>query len=242
MGFWTGLAKVGLAAAAPFTGGATAAFIPAVDAISGVTSSLAQGAEKGRQQKNVAAASEAEFKARQAADVENALQNRAALELRQKQFGADEMRNNYRSALQAAFGKNVQDVAVNRPAGIPNISFAGGSRPSALGPEGRAAAALMFDKSMGSMRDGTSFTPLPGIERVAAPQYKNAGFFENLMGGIGTAGKGIKTAQDSRNEQENNSLLQSIMEGLRTNASAPSAPAASQAPRTNQGIWDSVRF
>lgn len=50
MSLWSTLAKVGLGIAAPFTGGATLAGIPAIDAIGGVASGIAGGRAQGRQQ------------------------------------------------------------------------------------------------------------------------------------------------------------------------------------------------
>lgn len=50
MSLWSTLAKVGLGIAAPFTGGATLAGIPAIDAIGAVSSGVAGGRAQGRQQ------------------------------------------------------------------------------------------------------------------------------------------------------------------------------------------------
>lgn len=237
MGFWSTLGNIGKiaggVAGTALTGGAASGLtMPMiVNGVSSLAGNLAQGMEKGREKKNASAASSAEFKARDAAQAERALEERAQLDLQRKKFAADDVRQNYHSALQAAFGKNVQDVQATRPAGVPVISFNGGARPSALGPEGRAAAAAMYDRSMNGITNPMSFDALPAIERVAPPEYKNAGFFENLLGGAGLVGKAATGVQDRQNAAESQSLFRNILASLQQGGKtpAPGAPSPNSA-------------
>lgn len=83
-------------------------------------------------------------------------------------------------AMRAAFAMNVKDAHINRPAGVPNTSMTGGARPSALGPEGIAAAKKNYALSMDHLSD------LPDVK---------AGKLENTLGTIGMIGKGFDQIQ-----------------------------------------------
>lgn len=240
-----GAAKAGAGSAlkSAFTNPATLASIA-----SSVGSGLASGMEKDRGAKNLAAEQAAAFKLREAQGAEQATQGRADLELRQKQLAADELRKNYQSALRSAFAKNVQDVNLSGVApGVPVVNFGGGARPSALGAEGRQAAGLMFDKSLAGMRDGTSFSALPALERVSPAAHKGAGLWENVLGGVGMAGRAYQGVQDQQNAQENTGLLQSILAKLQdtekegvVGAQPPATPVVPQT--SNPALWGGVRF
>lgn len=75
----------------------------------------------------------------------------------------------------------LQDVNIDRPAGstIPNFNVTGGMRPSALGPEARAA--IMQQLSAGPMEAPA----YKGVDDLTLPQ---AGTGEKLLGGVGLAG------------------------------------------------------
>lgn len=208
MGFWSTLGKIGKGAlglaAAPATGGAS--LIPMIADVAGsVGSSLASGAQKGRETQNVAAQDKAGFQLAERKAAEDALMGRQDLDLKQRGFKRDAQTDAYRKALQGALGKNVQDVSLSMPAGIPKFSFGGGLRPSALGQEGRDAATELNRQAMQALMAGESFDTLPGIERTAAPEYKKPGFWENTLGAIGTAGTaigGANAAAEGRSQQE----------------------------------------
>jgi hypothetical protein len=101
-----------------------------------------------RTQESVAAAN-------QNRDYEAAQVERARLQLEQQQQEQRAQSNAYQLALRSALGMNMQDVSFggsgHRTTGsgqIPNMSFSGGMRPSALGMEGRETARVARSQAM----------------------------------------------------------------------------------------------
>jgi hypothetical protein len=205
-----------------------------------LTSALAKGKEAGRGQQNAANADRATFEQRERSQFEQALLQRAMLELQQKQFGSDERQRNARSALQAAFGMNAEDVTLDAPQGVPVVNFKGGIRPSAIGQQGRDVAAEMYGQSMKGLKEGTAFSPLPALERTSAPQYEGAGFIENLLGGAAAVGKEWQGQQARTNANEQSALIKSLLDEVRANSARPvgsgqTAAAAQTAPTPTIG-------
>lgn len=221
MGFWGTLLKVGGGiAGAPFTGGAS--LIPALASAGlDVAGGLASGMTKDRAGQNDAAQQAAMFKLQEARGAEDALMNRQALDLRQRQFGQESQTDAYKKAIMGALAKNLQDVSATRPAGIPTISFGGGARPSALGAEGRAAGDLLNKQAMQSLLSGQKFDQLPPIERLSAPQYKGAGFWENLLGGAGAVGKALSGAGAIQQQSTFQDKIQKMIEELLKGGGTP---------------------
>jgi len=207
MGFWGSLLKD----AVGFIPGVGPALSMGLD----MAGSVGKGMEAGREKSNVAAQDASTFQLREAQGAEGAVQNRAQIEVQQKRLADELLRNQAKSALQAAFAKNVQDVGVSgqRP-GTNVINFSGGARPSAMGQEGRDAASVLYDKSLEGMKNGPGFSPLTPIERVQPAAYKTPGFFENLLGTAGTIGKGITGLQDRHAADDTQGLIAKLLEGL----------------------------
>lgn len=213
MGFWSTLANIGKIGGgivgAPFTGGASlASLLPMGLDIAG---SLARGKETGRENQNAAAFNEAQFRQQEAARKENALQGRAGLDLKRREQGRDFENQAFRNALLGAYGKNVQDVSMVRPKGIPTMSFTGGSRPSALGAEGRTAADAMYRKAMEHVLTGENYADLPGIESVAAPKYKGPGALENILGIAGAAGGTMNRVKAQQQAEQQSQFFRDLM-------------------------------
>lgn len=214
MGFWGSIGKgllgaVGLGAA-PFTGGASLATI-LPGAIGSVAGGLAKGAEKGRESQNTAANDAAKFSLQERAGHEQALENRAGIDLRRKADSREAQGDAYSKAMRGAYGMHVQDVHANRPAGVPTIAFSGGMRPSAYGQEGRDASKTLNEQAMKALMDGEHFDALPEMERTQPAAYKGPGFWENVLGGVGTAGTTIKGLQtDAMNSTNNQNILAAI--------------------------------
>jgi hypothetical protein len=102
----------------------------------------------------------------------------------------------YRQAMQAALAKNIQDAVIQRPEGIPNTSISGGVRPSAMGPEGRAAAAANYEIAMKKLQN------LPATK---------AGKLENTLGMVGAVGKGVGQYQAATSGNQVSALLQQLL-------------------------------
>jgi hypothetical protein len=116
---------------------------------------------------------------------------------------------------------NMRDVVANRPEGIPTISFGGGPRPSAIGQQGRDAGAVLNQKAMERLISGEKFDQLPPIERMQAPEHKNAGFWENLLGTAGAVGKGISGAQAMQQQGDFQKRIQDLIDQLSKGGGTP---------------------
>src|SRR5690606_23704042 len=82
-----------------------------------------------------------------------------------------------------------QDARIGGLSHIPRLSLSGGLRPSALGPNARAAGQVMSRDALMAMLRGDSFSPV----RTTGPIDVNAnmpqeGLLDKILGGIGTAG------------------------------------------------------
>lgn len=180
-------------------------------AATSLASGLAGAAQSGREADNAAASGTANFEADQAGAANRDVLDRADLDLKRRLDARLGQSDAYEKAIQGALGKNIQDVHMDRPSGIPNISFTGGSRPSAIGPEGRAAASELNKQAMLKLMSGESYDPLPAFERVNAPEYKKPGLFENVAGAAGMAGQSYFGAKDAA---EQSSYQRRILEAI----------------------------
>lgn len=196
-----------------------------VGKIAGVAGPLASGiaasAQKGREATNAAAADAAAFKLKESQDNETNLQNRAGLDLKQRQFGMDSNNNAFKNAMRSAVAKNVQDVSYAAPPGVTIPTVSGGLRPSAMGQEGRDAAGVMNSQAMLSLMNGEKFDALPPLERTAPATYKSAGALENIAGTIGMGAGAINGANAQTSQQ---TMQQKIMDAI-AKLSGPQAPA-----------------
>ncbi len=123
-----------------------------------------------------------------ARDYENALQQRAKLALDQQEAAQRESADAYKQALYAALAKNTQDVKFDVSkfrSNVPDISFSGGSRPSAIGEEGRRAADIMGNQALQRLMNPQKPQEMPAPEKFQASAPKEAGFWENLAGPAG---------------------------------------------------------
>ena len=221
-GFFKGLLKVAPIAASfiPGVGPAIGAGLKGLTAGSLIKGGLdaagaiAGGMEKGRTDQNAALFDRAGLEQRRAESHENALQNRADLDIRRRTYAHDAERTSLADALRSAYAKNVQDVSFTRPSGVPSGRMMGGARPSALGAEGRAAADLMHRKAMERAMNGEQFDPLPPIERVNIPMPRQAGFFENILGGAGAVGGAIRNAEADARAGEQSTLVRRLLDKM----------------------------
>jgi hypothetical protein len=172
MGFWSTLGKIGAGVAAPFTGGASLAAIPAIDAASKALGSGSQAAASNRGTK-------AELMMDQNRDLEAQL-------LAREREKRDAQQQAYRAAMTGAHATSWKPLA--RPAGIP-----GSYRPmDALGLD----AGRMLNQQ-GRMRLGAddlnsrdSMSGMPAYRDLTKDkQFQktlNPGFWEKLAG-VGSA-------------------------------------------------------
>jgi hypothetical protein len=116
---------------------------------------------------------------------QNALLNRAQLELAQKQDQRTAQSDAYQKALRSAVLLNWSPVA--RPSGVANISFV----PN-VGSEGRSAAETLNRQAQMALLNGEDLSPLPTIDKyqvTATPQPSTLEKLTNVLGpGLTLAG------------------------------------------------------
>lgn len=209
MGFWSNIGKVlsvgGGLAAAPFTGGAS--LLPTIlEGAGAVVGGMGNAATANRGEQDRTNLTRDQIGLSAANSFENALQNRARLEIDQRQEGRDAEKAAYLNALKSALAMNMQDAHFDRSGfktNVPNISFSGGARPSAIGAQGREAAALLNNSSLQKLMAPQPTTELPAAERYQMHEPSKASFWEKLAGPLGMgltiAGKvaGMKSDDDS---------------------------------------------
>jgi hypothetical protein len=190
-------------------------------------SGLAAGTQKGREAENVARQDEGLFKLREARNAEDALQERAGLDLKQREFAQGSRKENYDLARRAALGKNMKDVTVGGvPKGVTPIKFMGGSRPSAFGAEGRAASDEMYRQAMAGLMGGEKFDKMPAIERIGAPEFKGAGVMENILGAGAMAGSAINDYGAAKEQRSFQDRIAQAIEALSQGGTKPQVASA----------------
>lgn len=247
MGFWSGLGtalktagSLAPLAMAPFTGGASLALAPASGmlgkiggAVKGISeiagplaSGIASGQQKGREATNTAAQDAALFKLKESGQNENALENRADLDLKRRGDTRTAQSDSYKKALNSALAMNMKDVSLSGlDPSIPKVSFGGGARPSAIGQEGRDAAGVMNKQAMGQLMNPEAFADMPAIERTAAPEFKQPGMLENIAGGIGMGANAINGVNAQNEQKTMQQKLLDAIEAISGTGKASAGPA-----------------
>lgn len=209
--------------------------------IAGVAGPLASGiasaAGKGRAEENAAASDVAAFKLKESQDNETNLENRAGLDLKQRQFGIDSNNNAFKNAMRSAVAKNIQDVNYSAPKGVTIPTVTGGMRPSAMGPEGRAAADTMNSQAMLSLMNGEKFDPLPALERTSAPTFKGSGAVENIAGAVGMGANAVNGANAAAKQSD---FQTKIMDAIKQLSAQPPRTAVGTRPSVTDPYNDAI--
>lgn len=179
MGFLAGLKKLGKGAAkfgglaaAPFTGGASAAILPALSAVGGVLGGGAQGAAAGRRSD---AAGQAQL---------NALNNQAMVSAGQFNLGAPSQR-----ASQVARGdilSSMQDAPLLGDARIDKFA-GGGFRPSAFGASSRQAGEELKRQALMALMSGSDKLTPQMSTLMKSGMLERLGGVAGLVGGVAGA-------------------------------------------------------
>lgn len=197
MGFWSNLGH-GLAKAAPIvaagaltaaTGGAAAPTLwgtiagAAGAGLSGAADAAAQN--RGEQTNDLMRRDALKLQA--ARDLEGQKVDRAKIELERQDSDRTSEADAYKKALKSALAMHMQDVHMARPEGVPNINFSGGARPSAIGDEGRQAAALLNSKALQHLMTGDTHMDMGQATETPLSEMPKASIWEKLagIGGLG---------------------------------------------------------
>ncbi len=194
MGFWSNLAKYGGMAAAiggaAFTGGATLSALPAIMGAGGAAlSGMAGAAAKNRGEQGDMNLANAQLQTSQAgAAAQNEIQ-RANLDLERRGDDRTSQTDAYKKALMSALAMNMQDAKFSRNgynSPVANVTFAGGARPSAIGPQGQEAAGLLNRQALLSLMEGPAKHEAPKpYQAPGAAEIPKASFWEKLAGPVG---------------------------------------------------------
>lgn len=177
----------------------------------GAAGSMAEGREKGRAVENANTTLQDNQRLIANRDFESGLQDRAKLDMDRREFAQKSRGTNFADALKSSIAMNLRDGAFNRPEGIPTISLSGGLRPSAMGEQGRAAAAAMNDQAMRALLAGETFDELPALERFTPTEMKKGGALDTILGIAGTLGKAGENLEARQEQNTQSSLIQKLL-------------------------------
>jgi hypothetical protein len=245
----------GTTGAAPATGSLTDYLVKAgIDAGTSMASKVLSGAQAaGQAAGNAAGAREAGRKTEgdniitqdqqrlQASTAkENAVQGRAGIEIDQRAEGRAGTNDAYKNALLSALAMNMQDVSINRPKGVPHMSFSGGARPSAIGPQGREAGALLNAQSMDALRNPQALTQMPAMESFTPKELPKSNGVDTALNVGGVVGDLLAGYSANKQAGERSSLIDALLKQSQAAAAGgiqqPAAPAAPQAPSVQDDI------
>lgn len=207
MSFWSLLGKIGAGVAAPFTGGASLAAIPAIDSLSSVLGKQEQGAATGRQ-------SQAELQQGQDRNAvslygtQQGAQNSAAqTDLERKNYTDQALTSNAKHALLASLlGGGKMGGSISIP-GITNATVSGGPMAAlAQNPEALAALKSFGDQSTQKLNTAPTFTGgevLKPPSLTPLPEQSSTSSFLSTLARIGQlagtaggqGGNGMDTVQ-----------------------------------------------
>lgn len=175
MGWLSSLAKIGLIGAAPFTGGATLAAMPAtsiLDQIGKTASGAASGSQNARLAQDQANARIYDSQVQGALGLGN-------LDMQRQKFAAALPGMQTANIARASLLQNVGDLSLGGPG---RWGVTGGIRPSALGQDAKLAAAIMAQKQMEALQKGPQFEK---VQMPTMPQQSKPGLMEKILGGVG---------------------------------------------------------
>lgn len=186
MGFWSVLGKIGAGVAAPFTGGASLAAIPVINALedSGQTANaIEQGRTQGRLAQNQVNSGYDQNRLRAAQLLNDAIlaQNNFALSAPGKELG---------NSVQGDIAANVQPVSINGPVvhthgQIPQIT--GGLSPSLLSSNTRQLGAnVSRDMLLRNMHGADNLNLAGNVPTITPPPSANG--LDSTLNGIALGG------------------------------------------------------
>jgi hypothetical protein len=175
---------------------------------------------------------------------ENAVQGRAGIEIDQRTEGRAAGNDAYKNALLSALAMNMQDVSINRPKGVPHMSFSGGARPSAIGEQGREAAGLMNARSLDTLRNPQALSELPAMESFTPSVLPKATGVDTALGIGGVVGDVLAGMSANKQAAEKSALIDALLKQSQQQATQgldPSlVPPQPPKPRTVQDDIDAV--
>lgn len=228
MGFWGSIVDFGKDL---FTGGGTGGgtstaqkIMQGIQTAGSVAGSIAKGREAGRD-KEILVNSDQD-KTRLAADrnYEQALIERAALDLQRREDSRASETDAYRKAMASALALNMRDAAFNRPDGVPNISLGGGARPSAIGAQGREAAEILNRKALENLLAGSNYDELPGLTKSTVTAAPKASVLDHILGAAGTIGGVLERNDANAGAKRRESLIEKILAAANTGTPKPTTP------------------
>jgi hypothetical protein len=188
---------------------------------------LAAAREAGRQVEagNITTQDQQRLSAEQLA--ENAHQNRGDLDLKRRDETRTAQNDAFRNALRSALALNTQDVSANRPEGVPNISFSGGARPSAIGAQGRQAAELVNQRALDTlMNPDEDYYEMPDVETFAPSALPKASGVDTALGVAGGVASVLGSLQQQEAARQQGSLVQQLIARSQEDAQQGLTPAA----------------
>lgn len=149
---------------------------------------IAGGRARGRQIEGQERLSQDAIRARMHETLTRGILDRARLGADKAQFELQAPSTRFGQAVRGGLAANVQDVGVQVPEHLRRslVQFTGGLRPSAIGPQGRAAGQRLSELALSRMGQDTFEVPdLPGAPGVSATP--RPGFIDRFLSAAGPA-------------------------------------------------------
>lgn len=142
---------------------------------------------------------------------ENAKQGRAEIDITRRKDTREASSDAYKNALRSSLALNTKDVTATRPTGVPNISFSGGGRPSALGAQGRQAAEIMNQRSLERLLNPEAYAAMDPLETFTPSALPKPTGVDTALGVGGAIGKALEAFQTSQTAQKQNGLVAELI-------------------------------
>lgn len=187
MGWLSTIAKLGAVGAAPFTGGASLAALPAISAMSQIAGSAAASREKGRNDATALNTQRDALAGSQFNTAQNAEMQAGQLDLQRQQFADQQRGARTKQAMLGDLLANIQDVNIDVP-GITAAKISGGLRPSAMSARGRQAGEQLNQQALQKLLQGDTFTGGQLLQRPGLTPMPKPNAMDSILGALGTYG------------------------------------------------------
>jgi hypothetical protein len=138
------------------------------------------------------------MKLRAAQLMEQALQNRAQLEMQQKQFGLQAPQARASNSVRGDTLANLQDATISGlPSRINVPQIGGGLRPSLLSQNSRDLGKDMSRQALMQQLQGDQFTPMPAANIPSITPMPQAGALDKILNTVGVIGTGVGAADQA---------------------------------------------
>lgn len=176
-----------------------------------MASNYAAGRNQARGQAAVAQNEENRNAIAQNSNMNNVMLQMAQMELLRKQMEESNRQNRAQQVARGDLLARMQDINIEGPSHITKFNVSGGMRPSALGPNARAAGGELSNQALAALIEGDSFMPIKPMGPVnlsnTMPQEST---FDKIMGMAGTVGGAMDAYKQRQQAEQQGQAMQDL--------------------------------